>query len=141
MRTLVRTTFLAITAAMSGCGSDKTPSSMAEVVGIYMGSYGGGVESFEIKADGSFAQTFRVGTNVIYNATGKWNITNRLIHFGPFMSPDGMWDGKFDGKPDSTQGAPGTWYRGPIRIEFTEWPYHVAKVKGEGATAAAPTAK
>ncbi len=116
------------------CSSNTSDPSSSEIVGTYMGRYGGGVETFELNPDGSFTQTFQIRSKTIYNASGKWKVTGRVIRFAPFMSPDGLWSGKFDGNPDLTQGAPGSWERNPIRIEFTEWPYHAAKVRGHGAS-------
>jgi hypothetical protein len=155
---------LFLTIAMAGCSDSNNSSlSTAELVGVYWGRYGGGDETFEIFEDGTFSQTFRVGTNTVYAIKGTWKFeehmttdgkwqttigtngifeakrTSRIqekvkvdrVTFKPFMIPRGVHGQTSEAKVEV---GVGQWIRKPIRIEFGPWPYHVSKVKGEGAT-------
>lgn len=125
-----------LTLAMSvfvGCGGDCEPPRKEEVVGMYMGKYANGIEVIEIGQSGSFSQEFQIGSKRVYASEGKWEMEGAVISFRPFVFPSEMLrtnDGSFHQRVDV---APGQWARNPVHIEFGPWPYHVAKVSGEGA--------
>ena len=129
----MRVIFTMFLAALAGCSAGNSPPSTPEIVGTYTGRYGGGVETFAINEDGTFTQMFQVGTNVIYRSNGKWEIGSQDMTFRPFVTPRAIMRRDSDIKVEV---APGKWARGPIHIDFGPWPYGVAKVSGEGATAA-----
>jgi hypothetical protein len=121
---------------MKGCKEDKTLPSHKEMVGVYMGDYFGGIETFILNEDGTFSQEFKKKGVLVYKSQGKWESdADGGIAFEPFMSPAGAWTGYFEGPPDSVDVAHGSWHRGPIRIMFFEDAgYWVVKVEGTGAT-------
>jgi len=134
MNGIIRYVLMLIAIGATGCGSrqNAVAPTADEVVGIYMGRYGGGVATFEIRTNGTFLQLFRIGTNLIYESTGKWEMARgQSIDFKPFVVPKGVYRRSSDQRFDA---GGGSWVRGPIRIEFGPWPYHIAKVAGHGAT-------
>jgi hypothetical protein len=116
-----------------GCKNSPDSPTKQEVIGIYMGKYASGIETIEIRADGSFSQQFRLGSNLVYASDGKWEIRDAIISFTPFVFPTEMLRTKMGAPAQKVDVAPGGWARNPIHIEFGPWPYHVAKVSGEGA--------
>lgn len=66
-----------------GCSDKPTPSS---VPGYYLGNYGGGVEVFEIRQDGTFTQTFTQNSRQLYTNTGRWHIDGTEVVFSPFIA-------------------------------------------------------
>ena len=125
--------------ALVGCGeaTDSPAVSNAEIVGTYTGHYASGTETLEIHADGTFAQTFRQGTNAGYTSSGTWyyetnmiwkGLTNKIsqVSFSPLTLPAGM-----SGCATNTKVQVGTglWQRNPVRIELGAWPYFLTKMQ------------
>jgi hypothetical protein len=149
MRKYVTFLFLVIMAILAAsCDKkDLVPPSTDELVGVYKGKYAKGIETITINADGTFTQEFKNDSGQLYISSGKWNLHNKdsngliqfrngQLEFAPFMSPDGIWNGKIDGKPDKSEATPATWHRVSMCIVFVdEVNYYVNKVSGHGATA------
>ena len=83
MKTLIFTSIFACT--VFGCGSKKTE--LINPIGTYTGNYRGGTETFDLRADGSFSQTFVESDGaILYTNEGKWTIRNEIISFRPFVT-------------------------------------------------------
>lgn len=54
---------------------------MTEVPGSYEGKYGGLVEVFDLRPDGTFTQTLTRGSEMLYTNNGRWRISGRMIVF------------------------------------------------------------
>jgi hypothetical protein len=119
--------------AFEGCGDHGGPPTKQEIAGVYKGRYAGGIETIDIRINGSFSQDFRVGSSLVYTSNGTWDIQGKNLSFTPFAFPTEILRMKGDGRSQKVGSAPGLWARGPIHIEFGPWPYHVAKVDGEGS--------
>ncbi len=109
-----------------------------------MGRYRGGVETFEIRSDGTFSQTLQIAGDAVYAISGKWRfekeitIENKLVQvdrvdFEPFMVPSASATPRSNAN-SKVQIGHGSWVRDPVRLEFGAWPYFAVKVRGEGAT-------
>jgi hypothetical protein len=59
-------------------------SSSASIIGDYKGSYGNGVEIFNIRSDSSLTQTFSTNNVQIYSKNGEWTLKDNMIVFRPF---------------------------------------------------------
>ncbi len=155
--------FLAATVVLTGCGdtTDLPATSKSEIVGTYQGNYSDGTETFKIRADGSFSQTFQRGTNSGYTLNGKWTYETNLVLNGQYHSD--LTNGAFlvekvsDKKrsiaassitfrpfmiPDGMDGcvtntkldvASSIWRLNPVRIELGPWPYFVRKMPDHGS--------
>ena len=161
MKPLLIPAFIALLAASNGCGqaTDTPATSKAEIVGTYTGHYADGIETFEIRYDGTFSQTFHGGTNTGYSSSGKWLYETNMVLSGTYTNI--FTNGAFQMRKISDERrsvtisrisftpltAPagtfacvtntifqignGTWRRNPIRIEFGPWPLFVTKVEGK----------
>lgn len=144
-----------------GCSNADSAVSKADIVGTYRGRYRGGLETFEILENGSFSQTFQIGTNTAYTSIGKWRFETNVIVDGDYRSvfTNGVFQEKkvsdkkrsvkinriifepfiIPKEPSRTnsdfkvQSGGGDWLRNPIRIELGPWPYLVGKFRGQGA--------
>ncbi|MFA6317613.1 MAG: hypothetical protein WC943_09350 [Elusimicrobiota bacterium] len=69
------------------------------IPGNYQGEYSGGRETFTLRPDGSFSQTFQAADRVVYSSTGSWawRKDEGKVYFEPLFSPDHA--GENDGKP------------------------------------------
>jgi len=129
--------YAAVCCFLSSCNEDRTPPSIGEIVGKYVGRYADGVETFVLKEDHTFTQEFKKNEKIIYSSQGVWKEDPKAnIFFMPFKALPVLWGG--DRNTNTPLEFPGSaqcyWKRGPIHIEISEWPYHVVKVSGQGAT-------
>jgi hypothetical protein len=160
---LFKLIFLFTIIALAGCSADNSLPSTSEIVGTYWGRYAGGDETFEIRTNGTFSQTFQIGTNIVYAINGKWRFEKEVTFDGKWGVKTNM-NGVFIGEkisnekrvvqvnritfkpfmiPSGVSGSKsnskvdigtGSWLRNPIRIEIGPWPYFAAKIAGQGAT-------
>ena len=112
---------LMIACCMTTCGR----VSSGDLEGTYEGNYGGGIEVLELKADGSFTQTFTKSGAVVYVGTGKWYFMPRntyrsydAVRFEPWVTAE-------DHASYSSMMAP--WLSVEQVIEFGEQPYFVRR--------------
>ncbi len=124
---------LVFAAGLASCSkSAKAPSpTNADVVGVYLGRYFDGNETVEMRADGTFKQTFTKNGVTVYSHEGKWEFTPPYdVALKPFMSViDYTRKNVFDGPPRQVGVMSADFRRDPDRIEFGEWPYLVTKPK------------
>src|SRR5580700_9425742 len=90
MKCTIRMLSMIFCIGLIGCGEGPPPSA-AEVQGKYAGSYAGGIEEFELRADSTFSQVFKIGGAVIYSSEGKWKIQGREIILEPLKAPGAMY--------------------------------------------------
>jgi hypothetical protein len=58
----------------------------SDMVGIYIGNYFGGTETFTLSADGGFTQRFVLGGKTLYENRGGWTLAGRKVCFTHFIS-------------------------------------------------------
>jgi hypothetical protein len=109
---------------LSGCS--KAPSSKS-VPGTYQGSYAKGVETVNIKPDGTFDQIFFRNGSLVYSNSGSWRIDGWKVVFEPFVEPDGVGDERKT-LPEKYDIASGTWHGIlPLIIFSDDERYWIAK--------------
>lgn len=163
IKCVVISAFLAATGLLTGCGdtTDLPATSKSEIVGTYQGNYASGTETVNIRADGSFSQTFQGGTNSGYTLSGKWTYETNVVLNSQYRSviTNGVFlVEKVSDKKRSIAGSsitfrpfmiPGGmegcvtntkldiassfWRRNPVRIELGPWPYFVRKIPDPGS--------
>lgn len=65
--------------------SSKISKVAGGIVGCYVGSYCGGIETINIRADNTFDQTFVKGSTVIYSNKGEFYMDRDKMIFSPFI--------------------------------------------------------
>jgi hypothetical protein len=144
MEKLFRRMFFFMMPALAGCSVASLPPTPSEIVGTYMGRYRGGVETFELRPDGTFSQTFQIGSDAVYSISGKWRFKKEMtiekkvvqvnrVDFEPFMVPSASATPGSNAN-SKVQIGHGSWIRDPVRLEIGAWPYFVVKVRGDGAS-------
>jgi hypothetical protein len=147
---------------LTGCSGDHSPPSTAEIVGTYWGHYGDGDETIELRLNGTFSQTFQIGTNIVYTMNGKWRFEKEMIldekrqlkiNSSGRLNQEKISDEKKVVRVNRITFKPfmipngiykrgsdikldvvsGRWSRNPVRIEFGPWPYFANKIAGQGA--------
>lgn len=92
----MKTTALAVLAAFfcvsSGCAK------VGEIPGTYEGNYAKGTETFDMRADGTFTQTFVRNGQVVYTNEGKWKLQEdgERIKFEPVICFSPSDDGQLE---------------------------------------------
>jgi hypothetical protein len=84
--------------AFEGCGDHGGPPTKQEIAGVYKGRYAGGIETIDIRINGSFSQDFRVGSSLVYTSNGTWDIQGKNLSFTPFAFPTEILRMKGDGR-------------------------------------------
>lgn len=119
MKTFTRTIVLLCLAAATLAGCSNTPLSKQNVVGTYKGIYASGSETFTIRANGTFTQTFYRNGKKIYTASGSWKVMDSTdVGFAPFVQPGA--DMTLKGKPQWFSGTRGLWDGMYPRIVFSD---------------------
>lgn len=145
---------------ITGCSSNKKQPTLSDIVGTYMGQYGGGVEVFNLKSDGTFVQEFKIKNNTIYTSNGKWRFENEITQDGRWQintnSQGGFSAEKIPNKKEilkvthvrfepfmipksiaankknnEVEVGTGIWSRDPERLEFGEYPYYATKMSNQ----------
>lgn len=80
IKNMKRMIMLTVLFSVIGCAPQLPPAS-SDVHGKYEGTYGGGVEVFDIRADGTFSQVLKVGQHTIYTNSGTWRIEGQYVVF------------------------------------------------------------
>jgi hypothetical protein len=89
-----------------------TRPSAADFPGVYVGSYYGGAEVFDVREDRTFTQTFVRHGEIVYKSSGTWEIEGDYVCFRPFVG----FDERRGGEIQRLAGIWASWVYAPGRI-------------------------
>jgi hypothetical protein len=119
---------LAFAVVFLGC-SPPAPIAGSSIGGRYVGSYFDGIESIDLRLDGTFSQVFQSNGRLVYTNSGRWLLkTNQVLELRPFVGLlDYQGHGNNNGRSNWTESISALFFPDPDRIEFGEWPYFAVR--------------